>query len=278
MHMARRTRDGHGCSSYPPCVSIRDDEDHCRRRPLFIYSRVHSSPQVSVRQRDPSLLARYPLQGNPENITSFFSGWNEEQFKDSAQYALFLTLNQNKRVLTQTAIPTDKEMDQVVESNKTTQFMFEKVKLTNLATNADPQTTYGNDPLHARVLYDLSSFVLRDISETVEDPLFTGFSNFDVMLLDSGTTYLKEAIALSENAYIYIDDNLKEILCRNIGSYYNCLGLSLSYLGDIQQAQSAFLRALEFRPEDASVLQNLREMDANGLFINRIDYNHSFLD
>lgn len=214
----------------------------------------------------------------PGNITSFFSGWNDEQFKDSAQYALFLTLNQNKRVLSQSGIPSEKEMDQVVEGNKTTQYMFEKVKRANLATDADPQITYGNDPLHARVLYDLSAFILRDISETVEGSSFIGFSDFDVMLLDSGTTYLKEAIDLSENAYIFIDDNFKEILRKNIGSYYNCLGLALSYLGDTQQAQSVFLKALEFRPDDASILQNLRDMDSNGLFINRMDYNHSFLD
>ncbi len=134
----------------------------------------------------------------PDNITSFFSGWNDDQYKDSAQYALYLTMNHNRRVFSLAGIPSEKDMDEIVESNKTTQFIFEKVKYANLAADTDPQLTYGNDPLHARILYDLSAFILRDISQTVEGSSFTGFSDFDVLLLESGTTYLKEAVSLSE--------------------------------------------------------------------------------
>lgn len=250
---------------------------------------LYSFLPVSLPLLDPAALVADPrpywldvlskgIRFYPENITAFFSGWSEAQFLDSAQYALFLTLGQNKRALANTGARSDKEMDHIVENNKTTQYMFDNVKRAHLAKNADPQTTYGNDPFHARMLSDLSSFILRNIEDKLEVSSIDTFSDFDIMLLNSGTTYLEEAIRLSEHAYIFYEDNLKEVLRSNIGSYYNNLGLTLSYLGDIPQAHKVFLRALEFRPDDTSILDNIRDMDSKGINIRKGSYSHSLVE
>ncbi len=214
----------------------------------------------------------------PENIVSFFSGWSADQYSESTRYALFLTLNQNKRTLANEGLPPDRDMDQIIESNKTTQYIFDRIKKINLEKNSLPEITYGNDAFHARLLYDLSTYILRDIIRSVDEPGFTELSDFDIDLLDSGTTYLEEAIRMSEHAYVISDDEFKEVLTINLGACYNNLGLTLGYLGDMEQADRYFRKALEYRPDDELIIENLQNMDSKPLFIRRKVYSHSLLD
>ncbi|MRR14458.1 hypothetical protein EG833_03325 [archaeon] len=214
----------------------------------------------------------------PENIVSFFSGWSADQFTESTQYALLLTLNQNKRTLANAGLPPDREMDQVIEINKTTQYIFDQLKKINLDRNSLPEVTYGNDAFHARLLYDLSAYILRNIVRSVDEPGFTELSDFDMALLDSGTTYLEEAIRMSENVYIISDADFKEILTMNLGAYYNNLGLTVSYLGEMEQADRYFRKALEYRPDDELIIENLQNMNSKLLFIRKKIYSHSLLD
>jgi len=214
----------------------------------------------------------------PQNIISFFSTWSSDQFLESSQYALLLTLNQNKRLLTSEKLPPDREMDQITESNKTTQYIFSILKNHFLEQNAGPDITYGNDPFHARLLYDMSSFMLRDIIEGTEDTPDAVLDDFDINLLNSCASYLEEAIRMSEHSFILCDDSYKDILIRNIGSYYNNLGLTLSYLGDNEKADQVFRRALEFRPDDDGILRNMHELNSNTMFHHKKTYSHLITD
>jgi tetratricopeptide (TPR) repeat protein len=214
----------------------------------------------------------------PENIVSYFSDWSRDQLKGSAHYSLALTLGGNKRLLAGTSLPREREMDEVVERNKTTQYLYESLMLLEAEEGVDTGTAHVDDPYYARLLYDLSGFILRDVMKMIEDPSFSGFRPFDITLLDSCLTYVRESISLNEDAYALCAVDLREAIRVNIGSGYNNLGLTLSYLGEVQQAQDAFGKALELRPDNSAILRNLRDMDANGLIIRRKLYSRTLID
>jgi tetratricopeptide (TPR) repeat protein len=211
----------------------------------------------------------------PENIVSFFSDWSHAQLNESAHYSLLLTLGRNRRVLGGQGLPGEREMDETVEGCKTTQFLYESLRL--LQAGQEPGAVHEDDPYHARLLYDLSSFIIRDVMRKIEDPSFSGFSPFEIALLQSGLTYVRKSISVNEDAHALCDEDFKEVLRVNIGSCYNNLGLALSYLGDVQEARDAFTKALELRPGSSAILRNMRDMDSNGLIIHRKLYSRSLL-
>lgn len=83
---------------------------------------------------------------------------------------------------------------------------------------------------------------------------------------------------MNEHAYDLCAAELKEVITANTGSSYNNLGLILSYLGEVQQAQEAFAKALELRPDNRAILRNLEDMDANGLIVRRRLYSGITID
>jgi tetratricopeptide (TPR) repeat protein len=214
----------------------------------------------------------------PENIVSRFSDWGPDRLRESSHYTLVLTLGQNRKMLAGTGMPGDREMDGTVERNKTAQYLYESFRLAEAEEDEESDGVHADDPFHARLLYDLSSFILRHTMDRVDDPSFEGFTPFDTTLLGSGLTYVREAINLNEDASVLCGSDLREVLTSNTGSCYNNLGLTLSYLGEVQQAQAAFGKALELRPDNRAILRNLHDMDANGLIIRRRLYSRTLVD
>jgi tetratricopeptide (TPR) repeat protein len=193
----------------------------------------------------------------PEHIRAFFQEYRDEDMVGSMQFALNLTLRQNKRALSKRFLPPEKEMNEMIENNKASQYFFQFVKETNISNNALPEIIYGNDPYYSLLLYDLSTFILRSIMAAFEEDKFRSLNSFDINLLNSSLSYLEEAINVSEHVYILSNEDFRTKLKMNLGSYYNSLGLTMSYLGDTTSAQKMYLRALEFRPGDTSILRNM---------------------
>ena len=198
----------------------------------------------------------------PEYIKAFFNDWEDPDMNDSVRYAFYLTLTRNKRALAQGTLPSEKEMDEMIESNKASQYLFQYVKEANTGMNARPEVIYGHDACCAQMFYDVSTFVLRNMMNNQKNVLFAKLSEFDIRLLNSNISYLEEAIRISEHVYILQDEELRPQTRNNIGSYYNSLGLTQSFLGDMSAAGKMYLRALEFRPGDTLILDNMRYFQA----------------
>jgi tetratricopeptide (TPR) repeat protein len=169
-------------------------------------------------------------------------------------------------------------MDEAVERGKTAQCLYEKVRHQDGGVDTGPGAARTDDLYHGRLLYDLSSFIIRHTMEQVESPWFTGFRPFDTTLLGSCLTYVRESIRISRDASSTCPEELREALKGSMGSCYNNLGLALSYLGEVQQAQEAFARALEFRPNNRAILRNLEDMDSHGLIVHRKLYSRTLTD
>lgn len=214
----------------------------------------------------------------PDNIVSRFSDWSEDRIRESAHYTLALTIGMNKKMLAGNSLPGEREMDGMVERNKSAQYLYQSFRLFEAEGDEESDGVHADDPYHARLLHDLSSFILRRMMDRVDDLSFEGFTPFDTTLLGSCLTYVREAISLNEDACVVGRADLREVLRSNIGSCYNNLGLTLSYLGEVQQAQEAFGKALRFRPDNRAILRNLHDMDANGLIIRRKLYSSSLAD
>ncbi|MBN2298190.1 MAG: hypothetical protein JXM72_06325 [Deltaproteobacteria bacterium] len=198
----------------------------------------------------------------PEYIKSFFNGWEDHDMNESVRYALHLTLTRNRRALAGGDLPCEKEMDEMIENNKASQFLFQYVKEANASLNARPEVIYGYDVYCAQMFYDVSTFVLRSNMNNHNEILFARLSEFDIQLLISNISYLEEAIRISEHMYILVDEESRSKISKNIGSYYNSMGLSLSLLGDMRAAGKMYRRALEFRPGDTSILENMRDFQS----------------
>lgn len=218
------------------------------------------------------------VQFFPKNIVSRYSDWTIEQMEGSAHYTLILTLGRNRKILASPGLPGDREMDEVVELNKATQHLYESLRYARTGQENEDEENHNDDTCYARLLYDDSCFILRNIMGKVEDQSFTGFSPFDLALLGSGLTFTRESIRMNEYAYDLCAEDFKEVIAANIGSGYNNLGLGLSYLGDVQQAQEAFAKALELRPDNRAILRNIQDMDANGLIVHRKLYSRIVVD
>jgi tetratricopeptide (TPR) repeat protein len=215
----------------------------------------------------------------PGNIVSRFSDWSGDQLREAAHYSLILTLARNRETLAGSRLPGEREMDEAVERNKAVQYLYESLRRTHEKGKPEEEDDgRDDDPYYARVLHDLSSFMIRHIVKEADDQSFGGFSPFDITLLHSCLTYVRESIGLNEDAYVLCGEDLRETLKGNIGSCYNNLGLALSYLGDVQQAQAAFMKALEHRPDNGAILRNLHDMDSNGLIIHRRLYSRTLVD
>jgi len=199
----------------------------------------------------------------PENVRSFFHGWDDRDMIESVSYALYLTLTRNRRALSGTDLPGEKEMDMTIEDNKASQFLYEHVKELNAGINAGPEVIYGYDVYCAQMFYDLSTFILRNQLDNRKNTWFSRLSEFDIAVLNSNISYLEEAIRISEHLYILVDEKSSSEISMNIGSYYNSLALSLSLLGEMSEAGKMYLRALEFRPGDASILENMRDFQSD---------------
>jgi hypothetical protein len=213
----------------------------------------------------------------PENIVAYFSDWSAVRLRESAHYSLVLTLGGNRTLLANAGLPGQREMDEIVERNKTTQYLYESVGRSE-TVEGETDVWAGDEPYHARLLYDLSTFMLRFTMDKVEGESFEGFAPFDIALLNSCISYVREAIVLNEDSLVLCGQDFQEVLRVNTGSCYNNLGLALSYLGDVQGAQEAFGKALEFRPDNRAILRNLKDMDANGLIVRRRLYSRTLFD
>ncbi|HOO45920.1 MAG TPA: hypothetical protein PLM29_06815 [Deltaproteobacteria bacterium] len=198
----------------------------------------------------------------PENIRSFFHGWDDRDMNESVRYALYLTLTRNRHALSGRDLPGEKEMDMTIEDNKASQFLYQHVKESNAAINAGPEVIYGYDVYCAQMFYDLSTFILRNQMDDRKNIWFSRLSEFDIVVLNSNLSYLEEAIRISEHLYILVDEKSSSEIKKNIGSYYNSLALSLSLLGEMREAGKMYLRALEFRPGDTSILENMRDFQS----------------
>jgi tetratricopeptide (TPR) repeat protein len=236
-----------------------------------------ASPESEIRPYWLEVLSR-GVGYFPENISAYFSDWTPAQLKGSAHCSLTITLDMNRRVLASPSLPGQGEMDKAVERSKTTQCLYERLMRLDSGDGAGPGPASTDGLYHGRLLYDLSGFIIRHTMEKVDSPWFTGFSPFDTTLLGSCLTYVRESIRIGQDASDASPEELRDALMGSLGSCYNNLGLALSYLGEVQQAQEAFTRALELRPNNRAILRNLEDMDAKGLIVHRKLYSRILAD
>ncbi|NVM22373.1 MAG: tetratricopeptide repeat protein [Desulfobacterales bacterium] len=202
----------------------------------------------------------------PEEVKVDISGWDKHITKEKAYAALKIALEQNERVLSGEIPPSEKNMDTIISYNKTAQFLLENVEGKYIINPVFPEVTYREDPARARMLHDLSIFILNNTLSSIDDQ-FAGFSNLDLALLRSAESYLREAIKTNQNAVALSPARFKGAIIRNIANAYNNLGIVLSFLGDVRQAYRMYEKALELTPDDTDILNNVEAIEKNASYI-----------
>jgi tetratricopeptide (TPR) repeat protein len=111
--------------------------------------------------------------------------------------------------------------------------------------------------------------LIRHVIIKVDEAWFNGFKDFDIKLLRSAETYLREGTQISKKAMEIFPDRFRNLLKSNIGTGYNNLGLVLNLLGDIEQAYKMYQIALEWNPNDNNVTRNLEAIHENAIYIHQ---------
>lgn len=205
----------------------------------------------------------------PKKAKININGWSDDDLRGKAYYALRIAFEQNGHILSWISQSSEKEMGTIIDNNKFGQFLLEATKGKYLFSEGFTPITSQEDPFRARIFYDLSSLLIRFLISKVDETWFNGFKNFDIKLLQSATTYLKEGIRISTRAMNIFPRRFQNLLRSNIGTGYNHLGLAFNLLGDIEQAYRMYHMALEWNPDDNNVTRNLEAIHENAIYINQ---------
>lgn len=202
----------------------------------------------------------------PEAARIDIVGWGDQMIKQKAYTILSIAFESNDRVLAAKTPLSEDDMDMVINYNKASQFLLESIRGAYVFNPIFPKVTYKEDPSRARVFHDLSTFMLKQIIRTINDDL-GGFSELEIRLLRAAESYLKEAINTNENALILSPGQFKTTIVRNIGTAYNNLGLTLNFLGEIEEARNMYEIALKLVPHDRLILENMEAIHRNASYV-----------
>jgi len=196
-------------------------------------------------------------------------GWSNDDLRGKAYYALRIAFEQNEDILLRRTQRSEKEMGIIVDNNKFGQFLLEAIKGKYLFCESLTAITFHQDPIRARIFYDLSSMAINHIITKVDKFRFNGFTESDIHLLRSAETYLREGVQTSKNAMEIFPDRFRNLLRSNIGTGYNNLGLTLNLLGEIDRAYQMYRIALEWNPDDNNVISNLEAIHENAVYMHQ---------
>lgn len=203
----------------------------------------------------------------PEPLKIDTDSWGKDAIKDRAYAALNIALKQTQRVRSGEIPSSDENMTEVINNGKYGQFLLESLREKYEFTQDFPPLTYKSDPVRARFFCELSRSILHQVMTTVDSAGFTAFSDFDIKLLKSAESYLREAINTFQNAIPIAPQRYRVAITLNLASSYNNLGLTLNFLGDIGGAREMYARALQIKPNDDSVRKNMGSITENASYI-----------
>ncbi len=203
----------------------------------------------------------------PEPLKMDIDSWGKDAIRDRAYGALNLALKQTQSVRSGEIASSDENMNEVINNGKYGQFLLESLREKYEFTQDFPPLTYKSDPVRARLFCELSRSILRHVMTTVDSAGFTAFSDFDIKLLKSAESYLREAIDTFQSAIPLAPQRYKVAIMLNLASSYNNLGLTLNFLGDIGGAREMYARALQIKPNDESVRKNMGSITENASYI-----------
>ena len=203
------------------------------------------------------------------------SDWSNDELREKAYYTLRIAFKQNRQILTGNLRWSEKDMGIIIDNNKFGQFLLERIKGKYMFSEELEPITYHQDPIRARIFYDLSSILMKYVIMQIDKGWFRGFTDFDIKLLRSAEGYLREGIRTNESSMDLFPDKYRRILKYNIGTGYNNLGLTLNFLGDIDQAYEMYQIALQYNPDDDNITSNLNDIHENATYIQkRIFWTH----
>lgn len=205
----------------------------------------------------------------PKKARVDIHGWSDDDLRGKAYYALRIAFDQNGDILFRESQRSEKEMGIIIDNNKFGQFLLEHTSGAYIFSEGLTPITFQEDPFRARIFYDLSSMLIRHVIIKVDEAWFNGFKDFDIKLLRSAETYLREGTQISKKAMEIFPDRFRNLLKSNIGTGYNNLGLVLNLLGDIEQAYKMYQIALEWNPNDNNVTRNLEAIHENAIYIHQ---------
>lgn len=203
----------------------------------------------------------------PEPLKMDIGSWGKDAIKERAYGALNLALKQTQSVRSGEMPSSDENMNEVINNGKYGQFLLESLREKYEFTQDFPPLTYKSDPVRARLFSELSRSILSHVMTNVDSAGFTAFSDFDIKLLKSAESYLREAIDTLQSAIPIAPQRYKFAIMLNLASSYNNLGLTLNFLGDIGGAREMYARALQIKPNDENVRKNMVSIAENASYI-----------
>ena len=205
----------------------------------------------------------------PEKIKQDLSELEDKALLQDALYLIKDSIQYNRALVQGDLKRTNSNMNNTVDLSKKSQYFQQNIDFEYKFSKSFPKVSYQEDPTRARIFQDLAGFVLDDIMKTLDQPGFHALNDFEVEFLKGAEDYLETAIKINEKAYDLSPDNFKEQLQNSIGSGYNNLGLTLNFLGRLGEAKEMYEKALDMKPEDENIRQNIKNLRANGIYRTR---------
>ena len=157
---------------------------------------------------------------------------------------------------------TDELMDFAVICHKKAQYLLGKLPddFKYHCFNYMDNVTNSGDPVLGRIMRDLSWYILSYIENLVKEPDFKEFGMFQNDLLTSALGYSLEGIHIFRKVVEKTFEKYKPANKKWLSIVYNNYGLALKYLGRIDEAISAYRKALEFFPDFGDAIKNLENI------------------
>jgi len=202
----------------------------------------------------------------PAIMQNDLSGWSKEQIVDQMLATVDYAIKRNAKVQKGATTKTNETMREVVNFNKRGQFLQENIPGRYSLSSSYPEVTCEQDPTRARIFYDLAGFILDEVRHAINSSPVYRLTDFDTKLLRSAGSYLRSGIAINRRFSYLAPEGSKGDIQANIGAGYNNLGLALSFQGKLEEAKRMYQKALQLKPNDPDILQNLKSLEANGKY------------
>jgi hypothetical protein len=169
----------------------------------------------------------------PQKAAPEIKQWEDVTLQQKAYQVLDRAIETNLRVHDTPLTPPTSDMNQIVIDYKTSQYLIEHIQKPYSFSNDFPPITFLQDPMRAKIFYDLALVILNQIIGITQESEFERFTVFEIKLLQSAEAYLREGIKTIESAHRIAPDYFKSILKESVDKGYDYLEFTLKLLEQV---------------------------------------------
>jgi hypothetical protein len=174
-----------------------------------------------------------PLKATPD-----IEQWKDVELQKKAYQMLDRAIEANLRVHASPSSPLSSDMNQIVIRYKTSQYLLEHTKGPYTFSKDFPPITFMQDPMRAKIFYDLALVILNHLIPDSQKSDATILSALETQLLMSAENYLWEGIKTIEGALRIAPDHFKPVLEESITKGKNYLKFTIKLLEQTHVSQA----------------------------------------